>query len=766
MAIREGKLMSKDQINDVPKSFGKLFKVNRSSILVISAIILILFVAFTARILPMRWEIPTGQIHLNEYDPYYQYSITNYMVQNGLFSPYTDHWINTQQWFPNGLDMSMSLPALPMTAAALYQVVSFLGVHVDLMSFCALLAAALGTLSCLILYFIGKDIGGRAVGLFAALSLALAPSFLQRSSLGFFDTEIPGILGLLCFIFLFLRALDPKRSLRGNLIYSIGAGLALAYFICGWGAAYYVLGLTALFAFILVISKRYDRRLLISYSISMGLGLLIATQFPIIGLHYLTTAPVLLVAGVFVVLLMAEFQHHNIVGSAKNKMLITVATLAAVFVSIIPLWYSGYLGSIAGKFVTVILPSVRENSPLIASVAEHRVTAWANLYVELGICILFFLVGLYFTLKNPTNRNIFLLIFGATGLYFGASMVRLLAIFAPAFALLMAVGIISILTPFMTMLKETPNIATKTKRKLLHVNKKYSCLGILLIFIILMTQFALAPSPSYFSETSNEKYMPRTFATAYMPTSINAAGLPLVPPEPMPQWLSMLSYTNNKLHSTDVVVAWWDYGYWLSIMGDVTTLADNATIDADQIENLGFIYMSTEEQALKMISEKYGQKNVQYILVFESIYVYPTEESPTGYYAFPYNLGDEGKWIWMARISGGAHDRLTNEGFMVSDNTWTDEHAFGKSSDYGGWEWNDQGMNTLIYKLLTTTEHAYAKNHSKFVTATSQEVPLIYFKPEYISGLDTSFSTNGDLIPLVGLYKIDWATYNAAHSKS
>ena len=50
--------------------------------------------------------------------------------------------------------------------------------------------------------------GGKAVGLFAALFLALAPSFLQRSSLGFFDTEVPGVLGLVLFIFLFLRSLD------------------------------------------------------------------------------------------------------------------------------------------------------------------------------------------------------------------------------------------------------------------------------------------------------------------------------------------------------------------------------------------------------------------------------------------------------------------------------------------------------------------------------------------------------------------------------
>jgi dolichyl-diphosphooligosaccharide--protein glycosyltransferase len=97
----------------------------------------------------------------------------------------------------------MSYPALPMTAAILYNIISVFGANVDLMMFCSILPAVMGTLSCLIIYFIGKDMGGRSVGLFAALFLALAPSFLQRSALGFFDTEIPGMLGLLLFIFCF-----------------------------------------------------------------------------------------------------------------------------------------------------------------------------------------------------------------------------------------------------------------------------------------------------------------------------------------------------------------------------------------------------------------------------------------------------------------------------------------------------------------------------------------------------------------------------------
>jgi dolichyl-diphosphooligosaccharide--protein glycosyltransferase len=635
-----------------------------------------------------------------------------------------------------------------MTAAALYQLISFLGINVDLMAFCSVLTVVLGTLSCLILYFIGKDMGGRAVGLFAALFLALAPSFLQRSSLGFFDTEIPGVLGLLLFILLFMRSLDQRRSLRGSLLYSVGAALALAYFISGWGAAYYILDLTALFAFVLVVLKRYDQRLLINYSVTMGLGLLIAVQVPYVGLSYLTSGPMIPVAGVFIVLLVAELLRHNV--SAKTKLTVAVAAIVAIVASFIPLWYLGYLGSLAGKFFSVIDPFARVAAPLIESVAEHRISAWGNLYYELGIGIVFFLIGLYFILKNPTNRNIFLLIFGATGLYFGSSMVRLLVIFAPAFALLMGIGIIGMLKPFITLLKESSNLAVKTKRKLVRVSKEYSGLGIFLIFIIVMTQFAFSP------QTGG---LPRVYDSAYVPTSISSSSLPIIPNEQVPQWLNMLTYTSTNLNSSDVVVAWWDYGYWISILGNVTTLADNATVNSTQIENIGFVYMGTEDQALRMLST-YGQDRVKYILVFTVVQVYQASDGST-YLAVPAGVGDEGKWMWMARISGQAKDRLINQTFMDPNTAWTDETTFGNSTN-NQWQWNTQGQNTTIYKLLTYTQQRFTNSTGGIVQSLEAPVSLSYFEPVFISGVEQTNVYNGQVVPLVALYKINWDAYNNA----
>jgi dolichyl-diphosphooligosaccharide--protein glycosyltransferase len=744
---------SKDRVVNGLKSFSKLrFQLNHGSILVIASLILILFIAFTLRILPIRWEIPSGTIHLNEFDPYYQLTITRYMVQNGLLSPYyPTPWINPQHFFPWGLDMSKSLPALPMTGAVIFQIVSFFGVNVDLMSFLSVLTVVLGTLACLIIYFVGKDMGGRAVGLFSALFFALAPSFLQRSSLGFYDTEIPGVLGLVLFIFLFLRSIDQYRSLRSSLTYSIGAGLALAYFIAGWGAAYFMLDLTALFVFVLVILKRYNQRLLLGYSVTFGIALLIATKVPYIGLSYLTTGPVVPVLGVFIVLVIAEILRHNI--SARTKLTIAVATFAGIVLTFVPLWVLGYFGAIAGKFISVLDPFARAAAPLIESVAEHRISAWGNLYIELGVGILFFLIGLYFVLKNPTNRNIFLVIFGATSLYFAASMVRLLVIFAPAYAIIMAIGVLGVLKPFFTLLKEAPNAAIKTKRRIARVSKEYSGLAIFLIFIIVVTNVAFSPQSGG---------MPRVYSSAYVPTSISSSSLPIAPNEPVPEWLNMLSYTQNNIHSTDVVVAWWDYGDWLSILGNVTTLADNTTVNSTQIENVGFVFMGNETQALKMLTT-YDQSRTQYILIFLVLQI-SQQSNQQIYVASPAGLGDEGKWSWMARISGEASQRLINASYMDQNSAWTDENAFGiVNNQTSQWQWNAKGMDSVIYKLMSFTEERYCNNTGGLVQPHALGIEPVYFKEQFIAGLDQSPFQYG-IVPLVALFKIDWAAYNNAMS--
>ena len=750
----------KEQLGNSLSVFSRLrLQVSHGSIIAYSALILILFVAFTIRILPLRWEnLSAGTALLNEFDPYYQFSITQHMVNNGLLSPYwPTHWINMQKWYPNGLDMSTSLPALPMTAAVLYQIVSLFGAQIDLMTFTSILPAVIAVVSCLILYLVGKDMGGKAVGLLSALFLALAPSYLQRSSLGFFDTEVPGVLGLVLFIFLFLRSIDNNRSLRGSLMYSLGAGAALAYFIAGWGAAYYLIALSVLFVFVMVVLKRYSQRLLINYSITFGLALFVGTKVPYISLSYVISGAVLPVVAVFIVLVVAEILRNNI--SLKSKLPLAIASSVLVVGGFVTLWVTGFLGGIAGKFITVLDPFIRSASPLIDSVAEQKISAWGHLYLELGIVILFFLVGLYIVLRNPTNRNLFLLLFGVTSLYFASSMIRLLVLFAPAFAILAAIGIISILKPFFTLLQEAPRALAKSKRRMARVSREYSGVAVFVIFMILVTNLAFSP------QTGG---MPRVIASAYVPTAITSSSIPVGGPnlnQPVSGWLDAVGWLKNNVPSNDAVVMWWDYGNWLTDLGNVTSLADNTTVNSTQIENVGFIFMGNENESMTMLSN-YGQSHTKYIAVFTVLAISQSSSEASSYVAGSAGYGDEGKWVWMARISGQAQTRLIDEGYMNPATSWVDETQFGSSDPQtGGWQWSDQGLNSTVYQLITYAKVQYSNTMTVLginISPDQTSTQPTYFKEAYFAGLQTSPFQYGGLVPIIAIYEIDWAAYNTA----
>ena len=68
--------------------------------------------------------------------------------------------------------------------------------------------------------------------------------------------------------------------------------------------------------------------MLINYSITFGLALMIGTKVPYVSLGYLTSGAILPVAAVFVVLVVAELLRNNI--SAKSKLTLLIAPLAVI----------------------------------------------------------------------------------------------------------------------------------------------------------------------------------------------------------------------------------------------------------------------------------------------------------------------------------------------------------------------------------------------------------------------------------------------------
>lgn len=699
------------------------FSVSRSTLLTVSALTLIFFLAFFIRLLPIRWGL-----ELSEFDPYFQYRFTEKIVNDGYFDWL--NWNDINRWYPIGYEVNIgakAFPGLPLTAATLYNILSALGVPISLYHFCILFPVIFGALACVMAFFLGKDLGGKTVGLLSAFFLALTPSHISRTSAGFFDDETVGIGAILLFAFLFLRALDQERPRNHSIIYAITAGLTLGYVTASWGAALYPIAMATLFVFFLILLRRYSRRLLTSYSITFGLGLFLAINVPKLSIKFLASWAILPVAGVFGLLCLSEVVRT--MQSRKWRIISVVGFIVIIVGGFLALSYLGYVGSIAGKFMSVLDPTRRGGSEIYQSVQEHRLTAWGSIYYDYGIGVFFFALGLFFAVRDMTNRNLYILIFGLTALYFAGSMVRLTILLASIFGILMSLGIVSMLRPFVTLIKETPKISAGRKYITGHVGKEFGGLVLIIMFVLLTVTYAF-PSP-------------RMYNHAFSPPTILTASVPIKPAEAVTEWTEMLSWIQVNLPENAIVASWWDYGYWITVKGNRTSLADNATFNTTHIGSIGQVFMSNETEAVRILQERFdGPRGPPtHILVFTT---FASVGSDQGY-------GDEGKWRWMARIA----NQSVAQGFYKE---WGDNmqyNTFGEVQE-NQWVWNDLGMNTTIYKLM--------QNGKKQIVPSVEAPTLTHFKIAHRSpGIPVAaIGQAGDqtvyLHALVCLYEIDYSS--------
>jgi dolichyl-diphosphooligosaccharide--protein glycosyltransferase len=710
-------------------------KISHASLLELSILILILTLTFTIRLLPLRWGYD-----LSEFDPYLQFRITDHIVQNGVLSFTT--WTNDpMSWWPWGRDIPhTSYPGQAFTAAAFFTILNALGVPMTPLSptdplsanpvynFYIIFPLIMAVLTGIVIYFLGKDIGGKETGLFAALFLAINASYISRTTLGMGKEETIGIFGLLLMSFFFLRSIDAERPLKQSFIYAIAAGLSLGYLFGGWGAARYASGLVMLLVGVMLLLRRYSSRLLMSYSITFGIALFIAMNVPFLGPKFLVEITNMAAYGLL--LLLGAFEVASHIRTVKMKTVFAFASLGLFAALFVGLSMKGFIAPLMTKYVIVLNPFQRFSSPISESVQEEAPAAWGSIYYDVGIGIFFIPVGFFFAAQNPTNRNVFLILFGLTSIYFASSMVRLTLILAPAFCLLWALALTRVLRPFITVMKETSTTIRRKTRLGAHVGKEFSAAFLILIFLLLTFSLVL---PSRESLQRGEAF-PRFLDQAYSPTTLATASVPVKTSKPIDDFFDALTWIRNN-QSVQAVVSWWDYGYWITVIGNKPSLSDNGTWNSTQIGRIGYMFMSNETEAFKIIQDwnKEAQElgrtdfpRITHVLVLTTFTSSGTD----------LNYGDEAKWVWFVRIA-------KQTGFPVLDDI---KYA---NTSSGTTQWTDLGKQTIIYKMMQN-----AKNNR--VSSVPLE-PLTYFAPAYFSNMNRKDLWNIDGInAVVAIYEVKY----------
>jgi dolichyl-diphosphooligosaccharide--protein glycosyltransferase len=599
------------------KSGGFLsnLRLSRATAIEISVLGIVLAVAIIIRVMLLRW----GD-YLNEYDPFFWYRISEYIAKNGYGAYFT--WHDTLSWYPKGRDIALSsYPGNPFSAVFLYQLLNAIQIKVSLFSVAMYFPVFMATIVCILAYFFGKDFGGKAVGIFTALFMAISPTYISRTVAGFFDTENIGIFGIVATPFFFLRSIRKENSTQKRVIYAVASGLAMGYAFASWGAARYISSLLLLYIGVMLILGKVEMRHIISYSITMVVGFLITLPIPRLGVGYVMNIENLAALGAIGLLVVYEVTKRKIPESQARLAMIGLVVVGLAAFIILP--YMGIGNPIVGKFAKVLNP-FEEAGALYTSVGENKVSSWDVFFTDFGVTIILAVLGAYMILKEGGDDRHYMLLFFLTSVYFAGTVVRLSLILAFPASLLAAYALVKLVASFRPVIMRKEDTRSKRRKAQAFAVSK----GLSIVFIIL---FVGSLVPHALNATSS----------ASSPGPLVQSGVPVIlNGKYANDWIETLSWLKTNTTEDSIICSWWDYGYWIETMANRTTLADGSTMNRTQIVNIAKMMMKPQNESLPLM-KRFG---VDYVVVFVTF----NPNSPST--EWPY--GDNAKWPQMANIAG------------------------------------------------------------------------------------------------------------------
>lgn len=628
--------------------------IKRQNLLFLIALGLLFVIAIAIRLSPLVVD----NYLIKAFDPWIQYYNAEYLSTHTIYEYFT--WHDFKSWFPSGITRAGLRPGLTFTVVAIYNFINAIGIPITLYDVCFYFPAVMGGITVLVSYLLGNEVLDKKCGLLFAFFMAFNVGFMQRTTAGFFDNETIGVFSTLMTFYFFIKTMRT-----GKITDSILGGVFLGYLALSWGGYNFVFYVLPIITGIIVITGKYNSKVLIAYGGTIGTGLLLFSLYTNFEYSELLTS--LDIGGVFFFTLLLIIFHllymsknekpqlYNGILTAIKWILIPgiaiVAVLLWVAPDLIPL-------GIGNRLLSILSPLLREQIHIVASVAEHAPSAWSVFYYNTLIPLMLLPLGVFFAFKRSNHIDIFLIVFLLTIFYFTGSMIRIILLFAPVASLVAAYGLSNVLKIFGSFFDEKRVLSRKRKRQLTTTVGKFE-IG-LVYFIVGVMLFAQV------SHAANIG----TNDLAYSQLSPGAQ---------FHDWEESLTWMKTNLPGDTVVVSWWDYGYWITPIGNMTTVNDNATINQTRIGLTGMALAQTNELYSAKI---FKQLQADYVLVYFG-YLY----SGLG--------GDEGKWPWMVRICNDNYESYKAMG--IEEDNWEANSVFDETKY---WNQTSQRAENLWFQSM------------------------------------------------------------------
>ena len=543
---------------------------------------------------------------LHEFDPFFNYRATQFIVENGI-PAYLD-WHDDMSWYPHGRDVvSTSQPMLHITAATLYQI---FGAGSELYDFTIMFPVVIGSATTIVMFAIVRIIGGTTAGLLASLLFAISVPVLYRGLIGWFKSEPLGIFYGLLGVYFFLSGIKSNNG-KSSLPKLVAGGVFFGLGISSWGGIQFFILPLALF-FLALPFFRKDKKflmwalpvfvfsLLASSSIfnteSFTLAIVDQESIPFIsefstGVDIISSigyGSAILIGTMGIALIILMIQKIN----QKHELRNGLAVLAVATIIGIAVLSSGFVELPAYRYVNALNPFLTTSDPLTDSVSEHSTPTLGITFFFFSILIVFAAIGAWLIFQNKVNRSIkiktdmvmFALIMGLVGVYASSAFFRSEIFAAFSIIILSSIGI-SILASKILERKIFKDYTITAK-----ATTKIAFVGGIIILLTLPLVFPL----------DNNMVSYATFAPAIL-TGNTPFGITTN------DWKDAMQWLKENTPKDAVVASWWDYGYYITTLGERKTLADNATLIDWQIRKIASTLFSNPDNAWKILSSSWNE---------------------------------------------------------------------------------------------------------------------------------------------------------------
>ena len=366
----------------------------------------ILIIAFSVSFL-IRFQGAEYGYELNEFDPFFNFRATQYLLENGL-TEYLN-WHDQLSWHPNGRDVSAtSQTMLHITAASTYQL---FGGNSNLYDFTILFPVVFGSLTVVVIFALVRVIGGTTAGLFAALFYSISTPIVIRGTVGWFKSEPLGLFyGLLGLYFLLSGIKSDEKKI--TVLKLVAGGILLGFGLSSWGGIQFFVIPIGVFILVLPFVRKDLSFLIWSMPLFVSSFLLTAALFERPGLEFVFGLGgfSLIVPTCFLIASTVIQKISNGKNQTRNGLFFLFTIIIISSVLIIVNVDSEFLPLPSYRYLNAINPFLTTTDPLIDSVSEHATTTLPQSFFFHSVLMIFAWYRFLGKMGFPTWFMVFFLI--------------------------------------------------------------------------------------------------------------------------------------------------------------------------------------------------------------------------------------------------------------------------------------------------------------------------------------------------------------------